>query len=95
MYITVVVEAALMNKPSICILLPKYNDNGGFVKDGLSFGVKDENELLEYMVKINLEDITLNNNMQKYITENFYKLDGKVTERIISIIENPLDSNNL
>ena len=47
------------------------------------------------MVKINLEDITLNNNMQKYITENFYKLDGKVTERIISIIENPLDSNNL
>ncbi|MBU3217109.1 hypothetical protein LL033_21005 [Clostridium estertheticum] len=89
---TVVVEAALMNKPSICIILPKYNDAGGFVKDGVSFGVKDENELLEYMVKINLENITLNNNMKKYITENFYKLDGKVTDRIISIIENPYKS---
>ena len=77
---------------SICIILPKYNDAGGFVKDGVSFGVKDENELLEYMVKINLENITLNNNMKKYITENFYKLDGKVTERIIRIIENPYEN---
>ena len=91
---TVVVEAALMNKPSICIILPKYNDAGNFVKDGVSFGVKDENKLLEYMVKINLNDITLNNNMKKYITENFYKLDGKVTERIIGIIENPNVSVN-
>jgi len=85
---TVVVEAALMNKPSICIILPKYNDAGGFVKDGVSFGVKDENELLEYMVKINLEDMTLNTNIQNYIVDNFYKLDGKVTERIVNIIEN-------
>ncbi|MBW9171018.1 CDP-glycerol glycerophosphotransferase family protein [Clostridium estertheticum] len=85
---TVVVEAALMNKPSICILLPKYNDAGGFVKDGLSFGVKDENELLAYMVKINLEHITLNLNIQNYIQENFYMLDGKVTKRIVDIIEN-------
>ncbi|MCB2342091.1 CDP-glycerol glycerophosphotransferase family protein [Clostridium estertheticum] len=85
---TVVVEAALMNKPSICILLPKYNDNGGFVKDGVSFGVKDENELLEYMVKINKEEMPLNKDIQNYIHENFYKLDGKVTERIINVIEN-------
>ena len=85
---TVVVEAALMNKPSICILLPKYNDAGGFVKDGLSFGVKDENELLEYMIKINIGDMTINHNLKNYIAQNFYKLDGKVTERIVNIIEN-------
>ena len=85
---TVVVEAALMDKPSICMLLPKYNDAGGFVKEGVSFGVKDEHELLECMIKINIEDITLNHDMQKYIHENFYKLDGKVTERIINIIVN-------
>jgi len=85
---TVVVEAALMNKPSICIILPKYNDAGGFVKDGVSFGVVDEHELLEHMVKINKGNITLNYNMKNYIHENFYKLDGKVTERIINIIEN-------
>ncbi|HEY8892352.1 MAG TPA: CDP-glycerol glycerophosphotransferase family protein [Clostridium sp.] len=84
---TVVVEAALMNKPSICILLSKYNDNGGFVKDGVSFGVKDENELLDYMVKINADEMPLNNDIQSYIHENFYKLDGKVTERIINVIE--------
>jgi len=85
---TVVVEAALMNKPSICILLSKYNDNGGFVKDGVSFGVKDENELLEYMVKINADEMPLNHDIKNYIIENFYKLDGKVTERIINVIEN-------
>ena len=85
---TVVVEAALMNKPSICILLPKYNDAGGFVKDGVSFGVKDENELLEYILKINIEGMTQTNNMQNYIHQNFYKLDGKVTDRIVNIIEN-------
>ena len=84
---TVVVEAALMNKPSICILLSKYNDNGGFVKDGISFGVKDENELLAYMIKINIEKMPLNLNMQNYINENFYMLDGKVTKRIVNIIE--------
>lgn len=85
---TVVVEAALMNKPSICIVLPKYNDAGGFVKDGISFGVKDENELLECMVKINIEDMTLKCNTENYIAENFYMLDGKVTERIVNVIEN-------
>jgi hypothetical protein len=85
---TVVVEAALMNKPSICILLPKYNDAGGFVKDGISFGVKDENEILKYMVKVGTEDMTIKCNMQNYITENFYKLDGKVTERIVNVLEN-------
>lgn len=84
---TVVVEAALMNKPSICILLPKYNDAGGFVKDGLSFGVKDANELLECMVKINIEGMTLSHNIQNYIAENFYKLDGNVTNRIVNVIE--------
>jgi len=84
---TVVVEAALMNKPSICILLPKYNDAGGFVKDGVSFGVVDENQLLECMVKIKSNNITVNHNIKNYIYENFYKLDGKVTARIVDIIE--------
>ena len=85
---TVVVEGALMNKPSICIILPKYNDAGGFVKDGISFGAKNEYELLECLDKIKMQDMTLNLNIQNYINHNFYRLDGKVTQRIVNIIEN-------
>jgi hypothetical protein len=83
---TVVVEGALLNKPSICILLPKYNDAGGFVRDGLSLGVSSETELSQKLVKLKNFDIKDDENIQQYLYENFYKVDGNVSERIFNII---------
>jgi hypothetical protein len=83
---TVVVEGALLNKPSTCILLPKYNDAGGFVRDGLSSGVSNELELAQTLVKLKDFDIKNDKNIQQYLYENFYKVDGNVSERIFNII---------
>lgn len=81
---TVVVEGALLNKPSICILLPKYNDAGGFVRDGISKGAKDEETLKESLD--NIMNYKFDNKFKSYIEYNFYKIDGKVTKRIVSNI---------
>lgn len=81
---TVVIEGALLDKPSICILLPKYNDAGGFVRDGVSLGAKDEYDLKNYLEGI--KNMSFENRFSEYIKNNFYKVDGKVTDRIVSII---------
>lgn len=83
---TVVVEGALLNKPSICILLPKYNDAGGFVRDGVSLGVTNELELAQTLVKLKEFDIKNDNKIQQYLYDNFYKVDGNVSQRIFNII---------
>lgn len=82
---TVVVEGAILNKPSICIRLPKYDDLGGFIKDGISLGAKDEEELQNYLD--NLEVYSKNNEFIKYLENNFYKIDGKVNERIMNEVD--------
>ncbi|WMJ81186.1 hypothetical protein RBU49_02735 [Clostridium sp. MB40-C1] len=89
---TVVVEGALLNKPSICIKLPKYNDAGGFIKDGLSIGIENENELKNYLD--NIHSYKFDEKFNQYMQNNFYKVDGKVTERITSTMIN-LTKNQL
>lgn len=79
---TVVLEGAILNKPSICILLEKYYDQGNFVKDGLSKGAKDALELRELITSGNYA----NDHLQEYVEKSFYKVDGKVTERILKNI---------
>ncbi|MCY6483570.1 hypothetical protein OW763_04285 [Clostridium aestuarii] len=86
---TVVVEGAMLNKPSVCILLPKYNDAGNFVRDGVSIGVKDKYSLKESLE--NIKEYKFDEKFKKYIEDNFYKVDGKVTNRIVKLINNTKD----
>lgn len=83
---TVVLEGALLEKPSICIKLPKYDDMGSFVKDGISLGVRNAYELKEYLE--NLEEVNINSkkSTEQYINNRFYKVDGLVSERIVNHI---------
>ena len=83
---TVVLEGAILDKPSICILLPKYHDEGEFVKNGISIGVSNPEELGEVLFEdINKLKINKSND---YIKEYFYKVDGLVYNRILGEIEN-------
>lgn len=75
---TVVLEGAIFNKPSICIILPKYNDEGNFVKEGLSLGVKNSNELRNILVN---KEYLSECNYKKFIEKSFYKVDGSVSQR--------------
>lgn len=80
---TVVLEGAILNKPSICILLPKYNDEGNFVKDGLSIGASSSNELYNLLSNSKTFDKI---NYESFIEGNFYKIDGMVYKRAIDKI---------
>ncbi|TGY41469.1 hypothetical protein E5347_12115 [Clostridium sartagoforme] len=77
---TVNLEAAILNKPSICLLLSKYWDHGNFVKNNISKGAKNTEEVLELLYNINWEID------RDYIKRNFYKIDGLVGDRIKSVI---------
>lgn len=83
---TVVVEGVLLNKPSICIVLPKYNDAGGFIRDGISIGVETSFELKEVIDNISHNNYLNGEKVKNYIKENFNKVDGKVVERIMKNI---------
>jgi hypothetical protein len=82
---TVVLEGVLMQKPSVCIVLPKYNDEGGFIKDGISLGAADEYKLSEYLSQNNLNYL---DGLKYYVQDNFYAVDGNVSNRIINEIIN-------
>ena len=82
---TVVLEGAILGKPSICILLSKYNDEGNFVKDGLSLGAGNHDELLNILSNM---DILKERRYEEFVSKNFYKLDGKVAIRIANVVNN-------
>lgn len=81
---TVNLEALLLKKPSICILLSKYWDQGNFVKNNISIGVKNSEEFIEYLN--NMNDSKFESN-KIYLENNFYRVDGKVSERILKYLE--------
>lgn len=80
---TVVLEAAIINKPSICMLLSNYNDQGNFVKNGLSIGASNKEELKNIIEN----RLFYNSRLQDYIEESFYKVDGEVSRRILKYIQ--------
>lgn len=79
---TINLEAAILNKRSICLLLENYWDRGNFVKNNISKGAKDNYELLYLLNNLNWKT------NYKYVNRNFYKIDGLVSERIKNIINN-------
>ncbi len=79
---TVNLEAAILNKPSICLLLKNYWDKGNFVKNNISKGAQNNYELLDLLNNLNWKT------NYNYVDRNFYKIDGLVSERIKNIINN-------
>ena len=76
---TINLEATILRKTSVCLLLKKYWDQGNFVKDNISIGASSEEQIIKL-----LSNITNNeNNNNNFIEENFYKVDGLVSERIV------------
>ena len=77
---TVVLDGAVLKKPSISCLLKKYNDQGDFVKNNISIGINNSEELRSTLIKNDLKlDYSLINN-------NIFSPDGNVYLRIIDVI---------
>lgn len=88
-YSTVTDEALLFGKKSICINLPRYNDVACYVKNGIAYGVENEEQLLQLLNKIdeiNKPNIDMDVKIHEYINNKMYKVDGKVVERIVNKI---------
>jgi hypothetical protein len=81
-------ETVYFNKPLI-ILDHLKQDIQGYHKEGIAFQAANQEELKDYIVQI------LNNHLshktdfyENYIRNYAYKVDGQVSERIISFIKN-------
>ncbi|ACA57000.1 hypothetical protein FDC45_13770 [Clostridium botulinum] len=83
---TVVVEGLIFNKPSVCIDVTNYEDLSGYVKNKIAFGAKNEFELLDAITRCKNINMKEYGNVEKFIRESFYKIDGNVTKRIIESI---------
>lgn len=77
---TVVLDGAILRKPSVCCLLKNYYDQGDFVKNNISYGINTSNELRKVLVNNDLEiDYDI-------IDNNIFSPDGNVYIRIINTI---------
>lgn len=84
---TVILEAGFLNKPSICIRIPKFDDICEFVKDGLSIGAKNSDEILEILDnKTRYFNDEYYSKVKNYMSYSFENMGGSITETIKHII---------
>ncbi len=84
---TVGAEAVYFNKPLI-IIDPLKQDIQKYHKEGVAFQATNTTELIEHIKTILSKDFTLNRAAyDKFINKYAYKIDGKVSERVISFIK--------
>ena len=81
-------EAIALNKPVIVLNLGGLQDVGDYVREGVTSGVYNKNDLKPAIDQLLLDDSGLERNRQAYIKNHLYAIDGKATERIVSIINN-------
>ena len=84
---TTATEAVILNKPVIALNLSGEPDPVEYVKEGVALGVYNEKDLKPAILKLLKDDTDLAENREKYIEKYLYKIDGKATERVISLIE--------
>ena len=88
---TTATEALILNKPVIVLNLSGEPDLIGYVKEGVAVGVYNEKDLKPAIEKLLKDDTYLAKNRGKYVEKHLYKIDGKATERVISLIEKMID----
>ncbi len=85
---TVGAETVYFNKPLI-ILDHLKQDIQGYHKEGIAFQAANQEELKDYMVQILNNQLSYkSDSYENYIRNYAHKVDGQVSERIISFIKN-------
>lgn len=77
-------EAVAFKKP-VVVLDPQ--DRGGYCGEGVGVLVSSIQEAEQVICRLIKDDEELAINREKYITQYFYALDGKSTERVVRVIE--------
>jgi UDP-N-acetylglucosamine 2-epimerase len=84
---TTIIEAILLNRPSIVLNLGGEQDVIDYVKEHIALGVYRKEDLKPTIEKLLIDDEELVRNREKYIKKYLYKLDGKAAERVIHSIQ--------
>ena len=84
---TTAMEAVALNKPVIILNLSGEPDPVEYVKEGVALGVYKEGDLKPAIEELLRDDSELAKNRKCYIEKYLYKIDGKATERVVTLIE--------
>lgn len=83
---TTAMEAVALNKPVIILNLSGDSDPVDYVKEGVAFGVYNEEDLKPAIEKLVEDDFEQAKNRKEYIEKYLYKIDGKAAERVVSFL---------
>ncbi|MEZ5083101.1 MAG: UDP-N-acetylglucosamine 2-epimerase [Bacteroidales bacterium] len=85
---TVGLESVFFRKPLI-IVDPLKQDIQGYFRDGIAFQASNSEEINYYVQKLISGELTINDKAyDNYTTDQVFKIDGKVSKRIINNIRN-------
>jgi|BioPla2DNA2_1021312.scaffolds.fasta_scaffold32688_3 CDP-glycerol glycerophosphotransferase (TagB/SpsB family) len=84
---TTAMEAVILNKPVIILNLSGDPDRVNYVHEGVALGVYDPANLPATVEKLLDDSSILHEKREDYIKKYLYKVDGKATERVVSLIK--------
>jgi hypothetical protein len=91
-------DAMVLHKPVITVNLTGLEDPLPFAESGAAIGVYEEKNLVEAL-RESLYDETSKKNLEEaremFVYEHVYKLDGKATNRVVSLIEDMLPTSRV
>ena len=90
---TTAMEAIALNKSVIVLNLGEEPDVVDYVENGVALGVYKEDDLEPAINRLLHDDSDLVKNREGYIQEYLYKIDGKATERVVSLIDKIIEKS--
>jgi len=90
---TVAMEAVILNKPVIVLNLSGDPDQVNYVREGVALGVYDSENLSFAVEKLLDDGSILHEKREEFIKKYLYKVDGKATERVVSLIKSLLEES--
>lgn len=90
---TTAIEALALEKELLIMNFSGVPDKVGYVQEGVARGVYKPDELPRAVERILNNSCSLAQNRNAYIQKYLYKIDGKATSRVVSIIEDMLSKH--
>lgn len=87
-------EAVAMDKPVVILNLEGEPDIGGYVSEGVAWGVSRGDDLAAIIERLLRDDSELKKNRASFIERYLYRIDGKASERVADLIMDMLDKQH-
>ena len=88
---TTALEALAFEKPVIILNLSGLSDIVDYVSEGVALGAYNEENFKDAIRNILAGKAKLDENRQRYIQRKLYKIDGKASERVVSVVKSILN----